>query len=225
MFTAGEEFFITNNSTKMEDEINQIATLAMSNKKQEKNDLILQKKKLARYLKREKIIKRKFSEKRKSYSMTTKSHENVLTSIPFLKEKINELEKRLVDFNKSVVMTLESNKLVQFEKEDYEKMIVIIAGNKSRFTGETISKDMHLSKGEINSFMSPYNLSDSLGLLDEYLEYTLRLDTIDKSIIGLYMSQDINLTTNDISFLLIAPSTRNSLRIYMNEINRKIKEQ
>lgn len=223
MLSEKEEFFIINNSIKMEDEINQIASLVYSSRNIDKKRLIDNKKQLTRYLKREKEIKRKFIEKQKSFSTPMKAHKNVLTSIPFLKEKIDSLEKRIIDFNKSLIMTIESGKLVQFEEEDYKKMIVVLAGSKSRFTSKEVNKDMHLSKGEKEAFLSPYPLSDCLGLLDEYLEFTMRLDTIDKSILGLYSSQGKFLSNNDLSFLLISPSTRDSLKLYMKALNKKMR--
>lgn len=207
----------------MEDEVNQVAAAILSNEPKSKGELLEIKKTLASYLKREKVIKQKFLHKKKSIAIPMRTHSTFLTSIPFLKERVGQLERQLVEFNKSLIMTIGAGKLVEYEEEDYKNMIVIVAGSKSRFTGETISSKMHLSKGMKQAFLSPLTLESSLSLLDEYLEYCQRLDLVDKQIIGVYSSQGNFLTNNDLSFLLVTPSTRESLSNYMKMLNLKLK--
>lgn len=208
-------------AAQMEDTINKII-YKINFEEMSKKERIDSKNTLTEFIKRNKKIKSKINQKKVNYRNLKMTHENTLYGIPFLKERIDELEKELIEYNKQISIISNSNKLIEFEKKDILGYPVIIAGENSRHVESTITKGHFVTVGIKNAFMGEQSVDYYINLLPEYIETCKRLSHTNRILVGIYDSINAKLTTHDLAFMIIPPSTRDSLAKYQRELNLSI---
>lgn len=188
-----------------------------------KEDLRKVKKELVAFADRDRKIRNQARKKKVKLKKIENSHSLMINQKDLLEKQLKEQEAELIEFNRFLHKAINTPGLDKNGLSDLSNLRVNIAREYTCHMSHVITPNSTLSSLVLVHLALPKSLKHYLSLVQEYVATSKQFNNIETSIIGAYSTKLPNLTQDDLSYLLIAPSVRESIESDIAKVNYFLK--